>query len=413
MILDPKILLIFILSATLPTSIVAQANHTSGYYNSPNSVDSLIEERTKEKKASSFWDTASYETWKHHLDETYGLNINADYHLVGFTASNSLSQKESLGGVLRIFSKWKAINKDNPNTGSLIFKGEYRHAISDVSPVDFGSTLGYVGLVQSTYSDQRFRLTNLYWQQKMNEGEVTISAGFLDVTDYLDVYILSSPWNSFGNLVFATGSATIGVLPDSALGVMAGGWLSDSMYAVAGIVDAHSNPNDPFSGFNTLVNDFDTFKSIELGWTTGKESLYFDNFHISLWQIDARMAEGTKEGYGVSFSLTHTLTKNMLGFFRGGYSKDGGALLSKSLSTGFGYKIDNSDDLLGVGLNWGEPNSEFYGEAPTQWTSEIFYRYQSSKHTQITPSVQLLKNPALNPDSNFIALFGLRLEVTF
>jgi porin len=69
--------------------------------------------------------------------------------------------------------------------------------------------------------------------------------------------------------------------------------------------------------------------------------------------------------------------------------------------------------VIGVGLNWGVPNDEFYGDADTQWTSELFYRYQAGKHLQITPSLQFISHPALNPKTDQLTLFGLRLEASF
>ena len=72
-----------------------------------------------------------------------------------------------------------------------------------------------------------FRLTNLYWRQRLANGNVTITAGFLDVTDYVDAYALASPWTGFGNLVFSTGSATIGLPNDATLGIAAGVMLTD------------------------------------------------------------------------------------------------------------------------------------------------------------------------------------------
>lgn len=42
--------------------------------------------------------------------------------------------------------------------------------------------------------------------------------GFLDATDFVDVYGLASPWMHFMNLAFSTGSAAIDLPNDAALG---------------------------------------------------------------------------------------------------------------------------------------------------------------------------------------------------
>jgi porin len=388
------------------------ASEKSQYFTSPDAVTNLLNFSENQKHSPSL-SIKQYEVWKETLESTYGLRIAGDYHISAFTASNSLGDEESVGGVFRIFGEWKIADQLSSYDASIVFKVEHRHALTNISPVDFASEIGYAGLVQSTYSDQKLRLTDLYWKQHFNDKEGIIYAGFLDVTEYVDIYLLISPWDAFGNMVFATGSATMGGLPDGALGVMAAGWLNNNTYIVAGIADANGNAADPFNQVDNFFKDFKTFKSFEIGWTTGRDKLFFDNFHITLWQIDARPIAATKEGWGINFSLTHTIDDQWMTFLRGGYSKDGGALLEQSLSSGFGYKVSNSDDIIGVGLNWGISNDEFYGKADAQWTSELFYRYQVNKDIQITPSLQFIANPVLNTKTDTITLLGLRVEAIF
>jgi len=382
-----------------------EEQYNNSYYTSSDSVEGLLKSRTKK---------ASYEAWKNNLQKEYNLHLAGDYHLVYFGADNNLGVDNSVGGVARIFGEWELVAPQTRNKGSLVFKVENRHKFTDVAPFDFGSELGYAGLLQSTYTDQGNRLTVLYYKQNYLDGRATTYSGFLDSTEYLDIYLLISPWNAFGNLVFATGSATIAGMPDGGLGAMGAFWLNDTTYIVGSIVDANANPTKPWKGFDTFFRDFETLKTFEIGFTTAKEQLFFDNFHLTFWQIDARKDAGTSQGYGVSFSLTHTINKEWFTFLRGGYSQDGGALLSESLSGGFGHFGFSPQDIYGVGLNWGKPNEELYGNnIQEQYTSELFYRYQANKQIQLTPSVQLIANPALNPHKDFLSIFGLRLEASF
>ena len=195
---------------------------------------------------------------------------------------------------------------------------------------------------------------------------------------------------------------------------MASGWLTDNMYVVAGIADANPDQTKPFDGFNTLSEEGETFKSLEFGWTTSKERLFFDNFHITLWQVDERGNTGIPSGKGVSFSLVKILNENMMAFLRGGRSDGSGSILEASVSAGIGYlQPEFNNNVLGVGLNWGQPNKEVYGDnAEDQGTMEVFYR-MNTKYLQITPSLQLIVNPVSNADKNVIAVFGLRLGAQF
>jgi len=83
--------------------------------------------------------------------------------------------------------------------------------------------------------------------------------------------------------------------------------------------------------------------------------------------------------------------------------------MQTTFSTGLGLVRDNKD-VLGVGLSWGSPaNSNFRD----QFTSEFFYRFQMTQGLAITPDVQLIANPALNPTVDVLAFFGIRLRAVF
>jgi len=385
-------------------SLYADKSFNERYYVSSDSVTGLLKKET----------SLSFEQMKQMLKQEYNLVLGADYHFVYFGSNNAMQEAHSSGGVIRFFGEWQLVNPNTNNKGSLVFKVENRHKFSDVAPFDFGTAIGYAGLLQSTYTDQGNRLTVLYWKQNYFDGRLTTYTGFLDSTEYLDIYLLISPWNAFGNLVFATGSATIAGMPDGALGVMGAYWLTQRAYIVGSIVDANGDPTKPMDGFDTFFHDFETLKTCEIGWTTAKEQLFFDNFHITLWQIDKRKIAQTSQGYGVSFSLTHTIDAQWFTFVRGGYGHNGGVVLRRSLSAGFGHFGFTPDDIYAIGVNWGEPNEEIYGENLTdQYTAEIFYRYQMSKHMQITPSIQLIKDPALYQEQSYAHVIGLRLEATF
>jgi len=83
-------------------------------------------------------------------------------------------------------------------------------------------------------------------------------------------------------------------------------------------------------------------------------------------------------------------------------------------SAGIGYFRGTRDDVLGVGLNWGRPPGEIDGpRLDDQWTIEAFYRLQLFPHMTITPDVQLLFNPAQNPQEDLIWVLGLRARLVF
>ena len=44
---------------------------------------------------------------------------------------------------------------------------------------------------------------------------------------------------------------------------------------------------------------------------------------------------------------------------------------------------------------------------------EVYYRLQVAKEFSITPDIQFLINPALNPQEDNICVFGLRARLSF
>jgi porin len=101
-------------------------------------------------------------------------------------------------------------------------------------------------------------------------------------------------------------------------------------------------------------------------------------------------------------------------FLRAGYADDGGSLLETSLVGGFGYQTVPGGNQLGVAYNWGKPNESTWGpDLDNQHTLEMFYRIQLWKELAITPDIQYIRNPALNPEDDSLWVFGLRARLAF
>ncbi len=83
-------------------------------------------------------------------------------------------------------------------------------------------------------------------------------------------------------------------------------------------------------------------------------------------------------------------------------------LLVIPLSCGFGA----ADEDFGRHCR---PNKDTYRplDLDSQWSAEAFYRIQVSPNFALTPDIQLLIDPALNPTDEFIAVFGLRGRLAF
>jgi porin len=389
---------------------------THQQFGGPSSVPGLLaDDKRLTKSLTDVTLPQSYSDWKKSLLEKHGVDFSVDYSATVINATNTLNDEDTFaGGVIRFFGQWDLVGRESGNIGSFIWKVENRHKYTDIPPSGTKNEIGYVGLISPTFSDIGSRLTNLYWKQNLNQKRIEIVAGFIDTTDWIDVYALAPPWTAFTNFAFATGSATITPPDEAALGAYFNAMLTDDVYIIAGFADSNSDSTDPFNGFDTFFNDHEFLKTVELGLVTSRDRFYLDNTHITFWHADERKEAGVNDGWGASFSYSHSFDEKWMPFLRGGYADDGGTLLQKSLSAGLGYHWGSNNSLLGLGFNWGQPNEDTFGPGlDDQYTTELFCRLQVMRNLQITPDIQYIINPALNPEANHSWIFGLRARLVF
>jgi len=380
---------------------------------SPDQVDNQLEsdEAPKEPLLTlHFLDP--YFAFKARLKKDSGFGFGLDYSTMYMKANESPGEERAASGMVRLYGSWELVGRESGNTGAFVYKIEHRHSYTAVTPKFFGFELGYVGMMAAPFNDNDFRVTNLYWRQHLLKKRLVLLAGFLDATDFVDVYALASPWLHFTNLAFSTGSAAIALPNDALLGAAAAAWLSDHVYAIASLGDNASDPTDPFEGFDRFVNVNEYFTSVEVGWTTGHDRAYFDNIHLVYWHSDKKSEADDPDDWGLNASATWFVGDKWLPFLRGGYADDGGSLLQKSISAGVGHQCVPGRDVIGFGFNWGQPNETTWGSGLSdQYTLELFWRWQVGKQLAITPDLQLLVDPANNPDANQIWVFGLRARL--
>lgn len=386
----------------------------SANFDGPDSVENTIAEQKAQKKS-----------WRESLAED-GFTFGADYFALGLTSGDGAGgdSVNASSGVARLYGSWHLLGKDTQNSGSLVWKVEHRHAYGDTAPKDYSfGPLGYVGAIGPAYSDQGFRVTDLNWKQKINDGKGTIVVGWQDVTNYADVYALASPWSGFTNLAFSTGSGAMGLPDDGVLALSAGHMLGENFYVVGGIADANGQSDDIFDGFDTAFgSDASYFTTLELGWTASQEQIYTDNFHVTFWDFgdDTRHSNSlsAEGGSGVNFSWSQFTSDQVMPFVRGGFSEGDVALYDKSISVGMGYfGLGKPTNNLGVALNWAEVNGDSFAAdakaisgSTEQWTAEIYYNMQFGDHFQVTPDIQYIKDPAFSNESS-AWVFGIRARV--
>lgn len=339
-----------------------------------------------------------YFAWKDRLAKEHGFRFNLDYLALGQSSNADIGAGEASGGTARLYGNWQATEN-----GSLTFKIENRHAYGSVAPQNFGFDGGALSIMGTAFNDNGTMLTNLFWTQRAADASWTFQIGQIDVTDFVDVYGLVSPYSAFQNLAFNT-NPTINA-PNPGLGIAGGVRLGSNFYATGSLADANADPTSPDA---KVFSHGNLFKSLEIGYTSGFDRIYFDNIHLTLWHADAADDNSRTEDYGAAFSASWFINNQWMPFVRAGVSQGTAALYDKSVSAGIGYYGRNTD-LAGLGVNWAEAK----GIPGSQATMEAFYRFSVSPGLQITPSIQFINNPLLNPGQSSITVLGLRARVVF
>lgn len=354
-----------------------------------------------------------YLDFKKNLKEKTGLSFALDYTSLYFGTNSKIGSGEAGSGIFRFYGAWELVGRKSGNSGALVYKLENRHKYGTIPVSALGLDMGFVGMIGPPFNDSGYRTQNLYWRQRLAKGRVAIVAGFLDVTDFFDVYGLASPWMHFTNFNFSTGVAAVNVPNDGYLGAAVGGWLTKNIYAIAGIGNLNGNTANVFEGFETFFNKNEYFRHIEIGFTSAKDYMVLDNLHLSLWQRDSLSATGDPSGWGVVLSGTKYINDTWFPFFRLALTEASGSFLQRSIALGLGYQPKPGSHLLSLAYSWSQPNEQTFVEGlDNQHIIEFFYRIQLSSRIAVTPDLQLIFNPALNSEQNSLILLGIRGRVS-
>jgi porin len=390
----------------------------TGYANQPppfggrNSPAGELEEADREKGAAFRFPKIDavfepFVNWKTEQNKNHGLQFSAHYSTLFQGLSDSLpgSDDKASGGVLRGTMKWTLTGRDTPNAGSLNVMLDHRHAYRDTAPGGLAGNAGYIGLTGLFYTDIGFAVINLNWQQGFNDGNSGLVIGRYDPNDYQNILGIVNPWTIFSNLASSLDVSV--ALPDSSWGIGAGHWFNDSWYVVGGINDANGVATDDLEFFEGGA-EFYTYAHV--GWSPTKGERYFKNVHMVAWHVDERTDVGIPSSQGVSVAANWMFDERWMPYARMGFSKGSTPIYNDSFTLGLIRKFMFRSDLVGISAGWGSPPDDSLKD---QTTIEAFWRFQFSQGLAITPSLQLLIDPALNPDHDRIWVYGLRVRLAF
>ncbi|HKD19172.1 MAG TPA: carbohydrate porin [Thermoanaerobaculia bacterium] len=267
------------------------------------------------------------------------------------------------------------------------------------------SNIGMLTQPQGTISSHNgFRVPELAWQQAFDRGAVVVVGGVVDQGNYLDV-------NTYANtgrgqfLNSALINSMVLPLPAYNFGVNFQWQPASELYALVGATAGDAGAGQaPWTNFSWQNWSITT----ELGFAPHD----FLDLGPGVYRVQPFLAQagGPTQG-GIAFNFEQQLGhKSPFGWF--GRFGVGGSQVSAEASTqvGTGFVMEGplehlglvpklTNDYAGVAFVWSQPSATsktVYHR--NEYVAETFYTLQVTPMMRLQPDLQIVWNPAFNPD---------------
>ena len=343
------------------------------------------------------------------LDKRTGLRIGVAHTMLFMQPMGGRSSRYGAAGDLDFLANWTLIGRDGPDTGRLVFTGEYRYQMGSQPPSRIGGQMGTLVAPTGAFNDRGWVIRDAYWIQRLFDARLRILIGRADPSDYVGSHWLQNVNNSFVNRNFSANPA----IPFPSHGPMLGVSIrpTPEFYATVGAANAYSTSIR--DEFDTLFHEFDIFSFGEIGYTPTFKQLGEGRYAFGLWHMDTRSKLDLPEDYGFTFVIDQNLRENLQIFARYAYSDGTLTNIRHATQVGIGLRHllgRRDNDLTGAALGWSVPRP---GTTREETALEVFHRFQVSENTQLSVGIQLITNPGNAPENDTAGAFYARLRTTF
>ena len=344
----------------------------------------------------------------------YGLRYSLEQTFTYANMTDVVKGDSNLGNYnIDFTAKWAVFDADSAGTaGWISTQIEYQTSLSGAQGQTAQTNIGSLTTPTTFWSTHSgFRVPELAWQQSFLSGEGVVLAGVVNQGNYIDANLYANTGRGqFINSALVNSM----VLPLAAYnyGVNLQWQPSSDWYTMLGYSVGNAGAGDsPLTNFS-----WDNWSLI---WELGYAPSDFYGFGPGVYRIQPFVArDGSTVQGGLSFNLQQQLgRKSPFGWFGrfgfGGTQVTGGA--KAEVGTGFvmqaplkyvGWAPQRTNDQLGVGFVWSQPsatNKTVYHN--NEYVLETFYTLQFSPTSQLQPDLQIVWNPAFNPDAGPAVVF--------
>jgi porin len=270
-----------------------------------------------------------------------------------------------------------------------------------------------------------------YYQHAFADGRVKFLAG---IVDYTLEFAVANYSFAFINSSFWTPSTITQIpysfWPNTGLGARILAKPSDDTYLLAGVYDAKPTDFDRVRAVDLELSARDGAYSItELGFETADEKDLYTKLGFGAWyssgEFTDAMGEERSSNYGTYVVGQRELWREAEGsdqglgaFFHLGTAKKDRNFNSAYVGGGVRYKgfFEHRDqDVLGAGVAIAKTSEAYRAIAPetdsTEQAFELFYRIQVVPSVALTPDIQYVRNPGMNPAYDDAVVLYVRSEV--
>ncbi len=369
-----------------------------------------------------------YFKWKEDLYEKHGLKLGVSYQVLYQHASDTApfaNFDTALGQWWGITSKWTPLHRGEDYEGSLVVTAHERASVgSNAVPAQFGS--GDLGSAWSNYewTEWDFSVEDLYWEQWLEKDSFMFRVGNQIATTIFNSFRFKDARSSFTSSPFAFHESI--PYPTYGLGAAFKWWPNEGsdFYVVGTLNDMNGDPNVRGLDWNTFSRG-EYFYGLEFGYNRKRDGGEFDHVHVDIFYADERSTRSPDvlpNEAGGGFKLLGSKQMGRFVWF-GSYTfntAEGGgisvSLARHTVTAGGAYlKPLGIKGEAAAGLMWVKPHRDLVPgvKLRNQYGFETYWKILLTPNLWITPGIQFVFDPFLNPDTDSIVIPHLKFRLAY
>jgi hypothetical protein len=318
------------------------------------------------------------------------------------------SQDYRTFGTLHLWN-WK--EEDKGWAGNVYTRVEWRSEMfTKIPPYQLNTQIGTLFTTTYGQDEHDLAVVQLYYEQFLFDGGLRFRIGKIDPDDYFNLGRFADDYRYFDNTLFSAFPASNH--PSGGLGFNLQWYINPEWTLTGGMSDVQGRKT--LSGFDT-IDDGKFFYGLDVTYSPKIEGWGQGNYRLGIEYRDAVEDRDRPEDTSFYFNVDQEVVKDVAPFLRYGYGTGRSTGIEHVFSVGVG--VDNPfsrpGDAWGFGIGFDIADDDVQSDRDIEYASELFYRFQLTRAIQWTVGGQLIFEPILAEDDDFVGIFQMRLVIDF